>query len=342
MFVLRKTLLLISCLQICSCSQSQKSALSIGYVLDDYNNENLNIVENGCDIVPYYCYTVGLSIDKSYLKGDQLADILDNVKIKYDKNDITLINPTSFEVVEDNYVLPFKITAAKSFNLSQIEFTCFKQTIKFSFKTIEKKYSIGTSVINDGECNDIEKYLASLRYYTFEEKERLASVNKELYQVFNTSAYIKDQRTILIKTSEVERFLFDSIYLPENIDKQSAVTYNGRLFDFDDPSENDTDYALFNSKNTGRYQLALFNAPGEMFDFFCVNDRNSLLKNGFFNANKESFCLLKINDIEFYLWKKGQVYVPSYYLATGEDINIFFSKGNYSYIISKKASISME
>lgn len=340
MFRIKKAMLLVVCLQICSCSQNDKNGILIDCIYDDFNNKNLNIVENKCDIVPYYCYTIDLLINKSYAKEDQLAVILDNVKIKYDKNDITLIYPNSLKIVENNYALSFRITATKSFDASQIEFTYRKRSIKYFFKTIEKKYSIGTTKIHDLSY-DVEEYLSGLQYYDFEEKERLVSVDKELYQAFDTGIYLKNRKTILIKTKDVKRFLFDSIYLPENVNEQSAVTYNGKLFDFDDPSENDTDYALFNSKNTGRYPLASYSMAGEAFNFYCVNDKDSLLKKSFFETNKESFFTIKINGIDFYLWEKKEVYVPSYYLVT-DDINIFFSSGDYSYIISKKASISAE
>lgn len=340
MFRIKKAMLLVVCLQICSCSQNDKNGILIDCIYDDFNNKNLNVVENKCDIVPYYCYTIDLLINKSYAKEDQLADILDNVKIKYDKNDITLIYPNSLKIVENNYALSFRITATKSFDASQIEFTYRKRSIKYFFKTIEKKYSIGTTKIHDLSY-DVEEYLSGLQYYDFEEKERLVSVDKELYQAFDTGIYLKNRKTILIKTKDVKRFLFDSIYLPENVNEQSAVTYNGKLFDFDDPSENDTDYALFNSKNTGRYPLVSYSMAGEAFNFYCVNDKDSLLKKSFFETNKESFFTIKINGIDFYLWEKKEVYVPSYYLVT-DDINIFFSRGDYSYIISKKASISAE
>lgn len=340
MFNVKKVMLLATCLHICSCSQNEKNSLLINRIYDDFNNENLSIIENKCDIVPYYCYTIDLLINKSYAKEGQLEDILDNVGVKYDKKDITLICPNSLETFENNYVLSFRMTATKSFDTSQIEFTYRKQSIKFFFKTIDKKYNIGTTKIHDLSY-DVEEYLSGLQYYDFEEKERLASVDKELYQVFDTGTYLKNRKTILIKTEDVKRFIFDSIYLPENVNEQSAVTYNGKLFDFDDPSENDTDYALFNSKNTGRYPLASYSIAGEAFNFYCVNNKDSLLKKSFFEINKEAFFTIKINGIDFYLWEKKEVYVPSYYLVT-DDINIFFSSGDYSYIISKKALISAE
>ena len=82
MFRIKKAMLLVVCLQICSCSQNDKNGILIDCIYDDFNNKNLNVVENKCDIVPYYCYTIDLLINKSYAKEDQLADILDNVKIK--------------------------------------------------------------------------------------------------------------------------------------------------------------------------------------------------------------------------------------------------------------------
>ena len=303
MFDIKKVILLITCLQVCSCSQNEKNALLIDRIYDEFNKENLNIIENKYDIVPYYCYTIDLLINKSYVKEDQLADIFDNFKTKYDKEYFTLINPNSLITVEDNYLLQFRITATKSFDISQIEFAYNKQTIKLSFETIEKKFDIGKTE-TDSLSYDVEEYLSGLQYYDFEEKERLASVDKELYQVFDTGIYLKNRKTILIKTEDVKRFIFDSIYLPENVNGQSAVTYNGKLFDFDDPSENDTDYALFNSKNTGRYPLVSYSIVGEAFNFYCVNDKDSLLKKSFFETNKESFFTIKINGIDFYSWEK--------------------------------------
>lgn len=337
------------CLSLCGCSNNDDS-ITIKEVIDCFSNEKIEMEKGKYNLRSYFDYKYSFALKKKSFEGQRI----NTLSFEYDEKLINISQNFSYYDDDEYLYVTYSIEPISSYDVTTIKAYCYNTDKSYSFdiSSSVKKAEIGKTTIATAD-SDIAEYIDSLNYYQFENKERLRNVDKSLYELINFDSFKSPNKrereskvrknyygasrgfAISIKTNDVTRFIFDSIYMPDDIGQENIVYYYYHLPNSDEFDYDDFYLALFMLDSTGVYPLTRYHSKNSSFVFEAFHQKASMLKIDYFKANADSFYKTNINDITCYMWKEGEVYIPFDYICAEEgSINIAFSFGNYIYFVS--------
>ena len=298
----------------------------------DFEKSDIRPEKDYYSVSPFLCYQVYYSFKTKSLDSTIVETLLDQLKFEYDETVLYVSSNYSYEIDSNSSTVTISssIEALTSFDKTELKATLYDYSSSILLHADGEKKNIGeTKVSSLGD--EPKDYLESIRYYSFQNKGRLNNIDKSLYSISDSYSFYS--KTITIWTEDVEKFIFDSIYLPGECGMNNIVLYRSNS-----PEKSNVYSDLFLSNDTGKYPLTHYRNEGQKFIFNCFNKEYLELKSGFFEKYSDSFLKTRFNEVDCYAWKPGDIYIP--FVWQTEVVNcslaLCFFIGNYCYFIGHK------
>lgn len=316
-------------------NSDEKDSFSLSKVYDELLKEDVEALNGTYEIVPMFSYQMHFVLNNPYFGKDYRKSLHNQLRFEYDKQLLSI--PYSFDFVEvckDKVVVNYQIEALTPFDMAELKVISYDQSMSIimKFRAIDRKRNIGKTNLTS-LTDEIKGYINSLSFYQFENKERLKIVDKTLYSKTSDKA---QRETLFIWDSDVQRFIFDSMYIPGKTGINNYITYQGTLFEHDDKQDSNTDYALFVSDTTYKYPFIHYHSETQDYFFDCYNQKAISLIFNYFTIYEDSFYKETVNCLTVYAWN-NDVYIPfSDFPMRNQNINLCFALNDYVYFIGCK------